>query len=289
MENQENKHEAITGKCIVVAADRTADHITNDIDELHQLEVLQAADAPIATNTDFVLHKAASRGHADHGWLQSYQTFSFADYYNPERMHFGVLRVLNDDILDPSKGFGRHPHDNMEIISIPLEGDLEHEDSMGNKAIIRNGDVQAMTAGTGIFHTEYNKNDDQKAKFLQIWLFPKSKNSTPRYDQVSFNVAERHNNLQQILSPDSGDAGVTINQDAWFHIGKFDQDFVTKYTIKKTGNGVYIFVLNGEFHINGHTLNKRDGLGLWNLNDIPIHALTPDAEILIMDIPMAIL
>src|SRR6201996_6657247 len=142
-----------------------------------------------------VLHKAETRGHANHGWLNSYHSFSFSSYYNPERMNFGALRVLNDDRVDGGMGFGRHPHDNMEIISIPLEGDLEHKDNMGNTEIIRQGDVQVMSAGTGVFHSEYNKNQDKKVKFLQIWLFPNKLNVEPRYDQVTLNIAERHNKL----------------------------------------------------------------------------------------------
>jgi len=190
-----------------------------------------------------VLHKANSRGHANHGWLDSYHSFSFASYYNPERIHFGALRVLNDDTVAAGKGFGKHPHDNMEIISIPFEGDLQHEDSMGNIAIIKNGDIQVMSAGTGITHSEFNKSSDAPVKFLQIWVFPNKKNVTPRYSQITLNREDRHNKLQQILSPDPNDAGVWIYQDAWFHLGKFDNGFSTSYTTKKKGNGLYAFVL----------------------------------------------
>ena len=151
--------------------------------------------------TNTVLHKAKTRGHANHGWLDSKHTFSFANYHNPDRMHFGALRVLNDDTLEAGMGFGTHPHDNMEIISIPLEGDLEHKDSMGNVSVIQQGDIQVMSAGTGIFHSEYNKNKNQQVKFLQIWVFPNKKNVKPRYDQITLNHADCHNKLQQILSP----------------------------------------------------------------------------------------
>jgi redox-sensitive bicupin YhaK (pirin superfamily) len=168
--------------------------------------------------TKTILHKSETRGHANHGWLESYHTFSFANYYNPERMHFGVLRVLNDDRVNPGMGFGAHPHDNMEIISIPLEGDLEHKDSMGNVATIKHGDIQVLSAGTGIQHSEYNRNQNQLVKFLQIWIFPNKKNVTPRYDQITLNIAERHNKLQQIISPNPDDEGVWIHQDAWFHL-----------------------------------------------------------------------
>ena len=234
----------------------------------------------------YVLYKAATRGHANHGWLESYHTFSFANYHNPERMNFGVLRVLNDDRVSEGMGFGKHPHDNMEIISIPLDGDLEHQDSMGNVTVIKNGDIQVMSAGTGIFHSEYNKNKDQLVKFLQIWVYPNQKNVTPRYDQITLNLEDRHNKLQQILSPNSEDEGVWIYQDAWFHIGKFDKDFSTSYQLKKKGNGVYAFVLNGDFTIGGIELNHRDGLGIWDTNSFSIQANSEGAEILLMEVPM---
>ena len=234
----------------------------------------------------YVLHKAATRGHANHGWLESYHTFSFANYHNPERMNFGVLRVLNDDRVSEGMGFGKHPHDNMEIISIPLDGDLEHQDSMGNVTVIKNGDIQVMSAGTGIFHSEYNKNKDQLVKFLQIWVYPNKKNVIPRYDQITLNLEDRHNKLQQILSPNSEDEGVWIYQDAWFHIGKFDKDFSTSYQLKKKGNGVYAFVLNGDFTIGGIELNHRDGLGIWDTNSFSVQANSEGAEILLMEVPM---
>lgn len=233
-----------------------------------------------------ILHKAVTRGDANHGWLHSRHTFSFANYYNPERMHFGMLRVLNDDFVEAGMGFGTHPHDNMEIISIPLEGDLEHKDSMGNVAVIKNGDVQVMSAGTGITHSEYNKNKDKPVKFLQIWVFPNRKNVKPRYDQITLNLADRRNKLQQILSPNAGDEGVWIHQDAWFHLGKFDEGFSTDYSIKKNGNGVYAFVLKGDITIDETVLNERDGLGIWNTDKISIRANSQDAEILLMEVPM---
>jgi redox-sensitive bicupin YhaK (pirin superfamily) len=233
-----------------------------------------------------ILHKADTRGDANHGWLHSRHTFSFANYYNPERMHFGVLRVLNDDFVEAGMGFGTHPHDNMEIISIPLEGDLEHKDSMGNVAVIKNGDVQVMSAGTGITHSEYNKNKDKPVKFLQIWVFPNRKNVKPRYDQITLNLADRRNKLQQILSPNAGDDGVWIHQDAWFHLGKFDEGFSSDYSIKKNGNGVYAFVLKGDITIDETVLNEMDGLGIWNTDKISIKANSQDAEILLIEVPM---
>lgn len=237
---------------------------------------------------NIILHKADTRGNADHGWLKSKHTFSFANYYNPDRMHFGVLRVLNDDSVEGGMGFGTHPHDNMEIISIPLEGDLQHKDSMNNVAVIKSGDIQVMSAGTGIYHSEYNKNQDKLVKFLQIWVFPNKKNVTPRYDQITLNLADRHNNLQQILSPNQDDEGVWIHQDAWFSLGKFDKDFSVQYQTKRKENGVYIFVLKGDLTINNTTVNTRDGIGITNTENIDIKALTQDAEILVMDVPMTV-
>lgn len=236
--------------------------------------------------SNLILHKANTRGEANHGWLHSFHSFSFASYYNPERMNFGVLRVLNDDTVSGGMGFGTHPHDNMEIISIPLEGDLEHKDSMGNTTVIRNGDIQVMSAGTGIQHSEYNKNQNETVKFLQIWVFPNKRNVTPRYDQITLDKNDRHNKLQQILSPNPEDEGVWIHQDAWFHMGDFENGKTAIYTIKKSGNGVYAFVLNGQFTINNTNLDRRDGLGLSGLDTIEIVATSDDASILLMEVPM---
>lgn len=234
-----------------------------------------------------VIHKAATRGHANHGWLDSHHTFSFANYHNPERMNFGVLRVLNDDQVHAGKGFGTHPHDNMEIISIPLEGDLEHKDSMGNVALIKAGDVQVMSAGTGITHSEYNKNSDKDVKFLQIWVFPNKKNVAPRYDQVSIRNIEKENKFYQVLSPNKDDQGVWINQEAWFNLGKFTKGNSDQYNIQKKGNGVYVFVLEGEIDINGEQLSKRDGMGIWDTESINVTA-RENARILLMEVPMSL-
>lgn len=234
-----------------------------------------------------VLHKANTRGHANHGWLNSHHTFSFAGYHDPNRMHFGVLRVLNDDEVAPGKGFGTHPHDNMEIISIPLEGDLEHKDSMGNTTVIKEGDVQVMSAGTGIQHSEYNKNDNQAVKFLQIWVFPNERNVEPRYDQISIREIEKPNTFYQVLSPNSDDDGVWVHQDAWFHLGKFDADTTDTYSLKKEGNGVYAFILDGEVEINGKKLEKRDGFGLWETDSFNFKSLT-NSRVLLMEVPMTL-
>jgi len=237
--------------------------------------------------TNTIIHKADTRGDANHGWLKSRHTFSFANYHNPERIHFGALRVLNDDMVEAGRGFGTHPHDNMEIISIPLEGDLEHKDSLGNTAIIKHGDIQVMSAGTGVFHSEFNKNKDRPVKFLQIWVFPNKKNVTPRYGQITLNISDRHNKLQQILSPDENDEGVWIHQNAWFHLGKFDKGVATEYQLKTKGNGVYAFILEGEVTINDQLLSTRDGFGIWDVDSIKVKADT-DAEFLLMEVPMTL-
>lgn len=239
-------------------------------------------------NMKKTIFRAETRGFADHGWLKANHYFSFANYYDPERIHFGVLRVVNDDFIAGGGGFPTHPHDNMEIITIPLEGDLAHKDSMGNASVIKHGDVQVMSAGKGIRHSEFNANSDKPVKLFQIWLFPNKKNVTPRYDQLSLNVTDRENKLQQILSPNPDDDGVWIHQDAWFYMGKFSNDFKVDYPIKRQGNGAYIIVVKGEFEIEGETLKQRDAIGISDTNTIQLIAKQKDSEILIMDIPMTI-
>ena len=233
-----------------------------------------------------ILHKADTRGKANHGWLNSAHSFSFANYYNPERMHFGALRVLNDDIVAGGMGFGRHPHDNMEIISIPLAGELKHKDSMGTGAVIKSGDVQMMSAGTGVTHSEENASKTEEVRFLQIWVVPNKKNVTPRYDQITLKPEDRHNKLQQIVSPVADDAGMSIQQDAWFHLGKFDKNLKTEYKLKGKNSGVYAFVVNGDFTIDGQAINKRDALGVWDTDKINIESNSADAEILLIEVPM---
>jgi redox-sensitive bicupin YhaK (pirin superfamily) len=232
-----------------------------------------------------ILHKANTRGHANHGWLDSWHTFSFAGYYDPERIHFGALRVLNDDTVAPGMGFGRHPHDNMEIISIALEGDLEHQDSMGTKQVIKQGDIQVMSAGMGIQHSEKNKNDDRPVKFLQIWVFPNKKNVQPRYDQKTFTEEDKKNKLLTIVSPIGANEGVNIHQDAWFSLGKLNKDIEVNYTLKNKDNGVYVFLLEGDVSINDIVLSRRDGLGISEVENLKIKANT-DAELLLMEVPM---
>lgn len=234
-----------------------------------------------------VTHKAETRGNANHGWLNAYHSFSFATYYDSERIQFGALRVLNDDTIAAGMGFGTHPHDNMEIITIPLEGDLAHKDSMGNTEIIKHGDIQVMSAGTGIQHSEFNPNADKQTKLLQIWLFPNKRNVTPRYQQITLNTEDRHNKLQQVLSPNPDDDGVWIHQDAWFHMGNFDAGTTAEYSVKKEGNGLYAFILKGNVSINDQELNTRDAIGIKDFKTVTVTTNT-DAEFLLMEIPMQV-
>jgi redox-sensitive bicupin YhaK (pirin superfamily) len=239
-----------------------------------------------------ILHKAGTRGRADLGWLVSNQSFSFAEYYNPDRMGFGALRVLNDDLVAGGKGFGWHPHDNMEIISIPLKGSLIHKDNLGHELVVRAGEIQVMSTGTGVFHSEYNNGPDKPAEFLQIWIFPNRLNVEPRYGQATLDVG--YNHLQQILSPepaegrgaDRGKEGVWIYQDAWFHLGRWDAGRDFEYQLKKKGNGVYFFVIQGAFQAEGQRLDGRDALGITGAEMIPIRSLEPHSELLVIEVPM---
>src|SRR6201996_1620595 len=237
-----------------------------------------------------ILDKEDSRGHADHGWLDSYHTFTCASYYNPEKIQFGALRVLNDDRVEGGKGFGSHPHDNMEIISIPLEGSLVHEDNLGHKEIVSAGEVQVMSTGKGVFHSEYNNNPDQPVKFLQIWVFPNKLNVTPRYDQIKLSDSKEHNTLQQIIYPAPNPAteheyrehkhpeektGTWIYQDAWFNMGTFDAGREFDYDLRKQGDGVYLFVMEGAFLYDGRRLESRDGLGVTDTATLKLKAAEP--------------
>ena len=262
--------------------------IAKSTSEAKALEQLGFNHLPVKKDTimsNTVLHKANTRGNANHGWLQSFHTFSFANYYNPERMNFGVLRVLNDDTVQAGMGFGTHPHRDMEIISIPLEGDLEHKDSMGNTTVIRNGDVQVMSAGTGVQHSEYNKNSNSLVKFLQIWVMPNKKGVTPRYDQITLKDEARKNKFQQILSPNADDAGVWVHQDAWFYLANLDAGKSEKLKLQKKGNGFYVFLLSGKLEVAGQQLETRDGLGVWETDALKFTALEK-SEVLVMEVPM---
>jgi redox-sensitive bicupin YhaK (pirin superfamily) len=235
--------------------------------------------------SDSILHKADSRGLADHGWLLSRHTFSFANYHNPERMHFGLLRVINDDIVQPSRGFGTHPHENMEIVSIPLSGSLRHQDSMGNQHIISAGEVQIMSAGSGITHSEFNNSDQEEVNFLQIWVFPQEQNITPRYGQQRFDRADRHNRFQTLVAPDKDTDAIWTNQQAWFSLANLDAGMTLTYRKQRPASGVYLFVIEGGLTVNGRQLLKRDGLGLTGPDDIELRAECP-AEVLAIEVPL---
>ena len=235
---------------------------------------------------DTVVDHSDSRGIADHGWLYSLHTFSFADYHNPERMGFGKLRVINDDIVAAGGGFATHPHNNMEIISVPIQGALRHQDSMGNVHVIQAGDIQVMSAGTGITHSEYNASDKDSVNFLQIWVRPQQLDIPPRYGQKTFDPSTRHNQFQYIISPDKDNTDtIWINQDAWFALADFDQECHDVYTWQTPGHGVYLFVISGRIIAGGEILNARDGIGVSGATSLSIRALT-DCRLLLMEVPM---
>ncbi|HEY3250737.1 MAG TPA: pirin family protein [Ignavibacteria bacterium] len=234
-----------------------------------------------------ILHKADSRGFADHGWLKSNHTFSFANYYDPDRVRFGLLRVLNDDTVEPGMGFGTHPHDNMEIVSIPISGELAHKDSTGKKEVIKTNDVQIMSAGSGLSHSEFNNSKTDKVNFLQIWVFPKVKDIEPRHDQKTFSPQERKNKLLTVISPEKNNGTLWINQDAYFSLGNLDEGTVIRHDIKKKNNGFYMFVIDGSIEINGIKLDKRDAVGLEEIESAEIKALK-DSEVLLIEVPMHI-
>ncbi len=291
MDRKDFLKKGLLGTGMFVASPSLGSTLKNEIDEIEPLETIgyrHLPDPKSKIKDNSVIHKADSRGKAYHGWLVSNHTFSFANYHNPERMHFGVLRVLNDDIVEAGRGFGTHPHDNMEIISIPLEGDLEHKDSMGNSAVIKSGDIQVMSAGTGVMHSEFNKNKDSIVKFLQIWVYPNKRNVAPRYDQITLDKAEGQNRFQQIVSPNAGDEGVWIHQDAWFYLGNFENNVETNYQIRKEGNGVYAFILKGSAEIGGQKLDKRDGFGVWDIVQLDIKTTAENTEILLIEVPMTL-
>ena len=232
------------------------------------------------------LHRADSRGLADHGWLLSHHTFSFADYHDPQRMNFGLLRVLNDDIVKPSMGFPTHPHENMEIVSIPLSGSLRHQDSMGNKHVITAGEVQIMSAGTGLTHSEYNNSDQDDVNFLQIWVYPKEKNIAPRYGQKLFKATDRLNRFQTVVSPQKSSESIWINQDVYFSMADVDAETTVSYQKYRAANGLYFFVIEGQVEIDSQTLNKRDGFGMAQEGDVQISALSK-AQLLCIEVPLS--
>jgi len=234
-----------------------------------------------------LIHKSNTRGHADHGWLQTHYTFSFAGYYDPARVHFGTLRVLNDDVIAPGQGFGTHPHENMEIITIPLSGMVAHKDSMGNEGQIREGEVQVMSAGTGITHSEFNGSNDSELKLLQIWIFPREKGLQPRYGQLSVDDLRIKDQLFEVISPSKNGSGLWLNSDSWFFMGEFENDRQITYDLKKSGNGVYLFVIEGSIFTGDHNLESRDGIGISGIDQISIE-IRGGTRLLIMEIPMSI-
>ena len=231
-----------------------------------------------------ILHKAADRGHVNHGWLDAHHSFSFGSWYNSEKVHFGKLRVLNDDIVKAGNGFGEHPHENMEIITIPLQGALAHKDNTGGNGVIKKNDVQVMSAGSGIIHSEFNHSKTEDVNLFQLWIFTNNENATPRYDQKTFNESDRINKFQTVVSP-YGNEGLWIYQDAWISLGRFDKEQEITYTIGKEGNGVFALVVEGEAEIAENKLNKRDALGISETNNITIK-IKKDTEILLVDVPM---
>lgn len=231
------------------------------------------------------LHRAKDRGHANHGWLEANHSFSFAGWFQPDRINFGALRVLNDDRIAAGAGFPKHAHDNMEIITIPLSGVLEHEDSMGNKAQIAAGEVQVMSAGRGVTHSEYNALSDEELRLFQIWIFPNKRDVQPRYDELKLNLTDRENKLQQILSPFPDDDGVWIHQDAWMHMSRLIKGNELNYKINKEGNGVYLMVINGEVILNGNLLGNRDAIGIEDVDSFSIQSVE-DSDLLLIEVPM---
>lgn len=232
-----------------------------------------------------IIHKSADRGHANHGWLNAKHSFSFASYHDPNKVHFGLLRVLNDDIVAPGTGFGMHPHDNMEIVTIPLQGTLEHRDSMGNIGTIKPNEIQAMSAGSGLMHSEYNHSKTEPINLLQIWVFPKERNIEPRYEQKVFSENDKLYKFKTIVAPVKSDDVMWINQDAYFSIGKFNEDTIQNYSIQHTGNGAYIFIIEGEAAIANEALEKRDAIGIWETTNFELK-IKANSEILIIEVPM---
>jgi redox-sensitive bicupin YhaK (pirin superfamily) len=232
-----------------------------------------------------LLHPENTRGKADYGWLKPRYSFSFSNYYDPQRLQFGLLRVLNDDTVAAGMGFGTHPHDNMEIVTIPLSGSLEHKDSMGTSSVITAGEVQIMSAGTGITHSEFNHSKTEELKLLQLWVFPKERNIKPRYDQKKYAPETRRNKFQTMVSPVKGEDMMWINQDAFFSMASIDKDKEVSYSIQHPGNGAYVFIIEGKIWINGQLLNRRDAIGITETGSFTVKA-EENAEVLVVEVPM---
>lgn len=232
-----------------------------------------------------ILYKANSRGQADYGWLKTNYSFSFADYYNPERIHFGALRVLNDDIIAPASGFDTHPHDNMEIVTIPLSGAVAHKDSMGHTSVISSDEIQVMSAGTGIYHSEFNASNSELLKLLQIWIYPDKKNVKPRYEQMKYDLSKSDNSWLTLVAPEKSTDTLWLNQNAWFSMLASTNEIESNYKINKPGNGVFIFVIEGGITIGNETLQKRDAIGVWECDEVILKA-GANSKILLIEIPM---
>lgn len=232
-----------------------------------------------------IIVRANERGAADHGWLNAKHTFSFAGYYNPERVHFGMLRVFNDDIVAPGMGFGMHPHDNMEIVTIPIKGELEHKDSEGHHGVITQGEVQVMSAGSGLYHSEFNHSKEKEVNLMQIWVLPRERDIQPRYDQKAFDAEGRKNKFQIVASPEKDNGSLWLNQYVYFNLGDFDKDTTAKYERKLKNNGLWIFVIEGEAEVNGEKLERRDSMGITE-TDTAEFKFTKDSKILVIDVPM---
>jgi redox-sensitive bicupin YhaK (pirin superfamily) len=233
----------------------------------------------------FILHPANERGYANHGWLKAQHSFSFAGWYDPEKINFGALRVLNDDSVAPKMGFSTHPHENMEIITIPLSGELRHKDSMGNGSVIHAGEVQVMSAGTGVHHSEFNSSQTDELQLFQIWIFPNKKNVEPRYDQIRYDLSATRDRFVQVVSPNPTDDGTWIHQDAWISLAEVDENTDLNYGIKRNGNGAYIMVIEGSARIAGQELNKRDAIGVWNTDTIDIKT-NKKTKLIVIDVPL---
>ncbi len=230
------------------------------------------------------VHKANTRGYANYGWLETHHSFSFAHYNNPERVHFGALRVLNDDIIYPGMGFDTHPHDNMEIITIPLQGALQHKDTSGGSGIIRKNEIQVMSAGSGLQHSEYAYGSDL-VSLLQIWIFTKKQNIKPRYDQKPFESEDRINHFQLVVSPDGSSGSLSINQDAWLYLGTFEENQIIEFKLHSKNNGVYLFIISGEIFTLEECLDRRDGIEISEIDKITIKTTKP-SELLLIEVPM---
>lgn len=231
-----------------------------------------------------ILHLAHTRGYANYGWLDTYYTFSFARYFNPERIQFGMLRVLNDDTVAPGMGFAPHPHDNMEIITVPLKGALAHKDSTGHQSVIRKNEVQIMSAGSGITHSEFNYSKEEEVNLLQLWILPEKRNISPRYEQRMFSPDERINKIQTVVSPE-GNGALWINQQAWLSLTYFEKDFHYTYAMHRPSSGLYVFVIEGEVDVVSETLSSRDGIGIWETDNVHLAAMRP-SELLLIEVPM---